>query len=232
MTLQRAIIEIDPRDAKGFSDRGRLPTSFEVQFNPQTLRFSKGSQIAEIAIYGLDSPLLQYVRGQTETLTVELFFDSTEGGMGEGASDVRGNPDLFYALVKQQSELHAPPRVIFRWGRAFAFKGVVERFERGFELFAPDGTPLRATISLTLKEFRTLEEQIKAVNPRSPDRTRSVVVRQGDTLHGLAAGFYDEPRAWRAIAARNRIEDPLRPPVGTVIELPAMSAAEIEAVEP
>ena len=37
-------------------------------------------QFAEVAIPGLDAPIIQFVRGQSETLTLDLFFDSTEKG--------------------------------------------------------------------------------------------------------------------------------------------------------
>ena len=52
--------------------------TIEFQFNPSELSFQKGVQIAEIAIPGLDAPLLQFVRGQNETLTLDLFFDTTD----------------------------------------------------------------------------------------------------------------------------------------------------------
>ena len=49
-----------------------------VQFNPGEYSFDKKVQIAEIAIPGLDSPIQQFVRGQAERLTLDLFFDATE----------------------------------------------------------------------------------------------------------------------------------------------------------
>ena len=71
------------------------PQTIEFQFNPSELSFQKGVQIAEIAIPGLDSPILQFVRGQNETLTLELFFDSTdEEGVGGKAASVVKKTDL------------------------------------------------------------------------------------------------------------------------------------------
>ena len=78
-----------------------------VQFNPTELSFEKGAQIAEIAIPGLDSPLLQFVRGQNEKLTLDLFFDTTEDGMGEGATSVTTWSDRVYELVKIEPDRHA-----------------------------------------------------------------------------------------------------------------------------
>ena len=57
----------------------------EVQYNPTELSWDKGAQIAEISIPGLDAPLQQFVRGQAEKLTLELFFDTTDHGMGKDA---------------------------------------------------------------------------------------------------------------------------------------------------
>jgi len=57
---------------------GSLGSPLSVSFNPTEYTLNKGAQIAEVAIPGLDSPILQFVRGQTETLSVDLFFDSTE----------------------------------------------------------------------------------------------------------------------------------------------------------
>src|SRR5687768_8667149 len=45
-------------------------SSVAAQYNPNELTFEKGVQIAEIAIPGLDTPLLQFVRGQNERLTL------------------------------------------------------------------------------------------------------------------------------------------------------------------
>ena len=46
----------------------------------RSTRIAKGAQIAEIAIPGIDAPILQFVRGQTQTLALELFFDTTRVG--------------------------------------------------------------------------------------------------------------------------------------------------------
>ena len=91
----------------------------DVQYNPTEFTLDKGAQIAEIAIPGLDSPLLQFVRGQTEKLTVDLFFDTTEDGTGAGATSVTTLTDAIYALVKIEPGGHAPPICTFVWNASF-----------------------------------------------------------------------------------------------------------------
>ena len=121
MALQRAVIEVHPSDRGG-----NLPDRIEVQFNPTEYTLSKGAQIAEIALPGIDSPILQFIRGQTEKLALDLFFDTTDAGMGEtGVVDVRTRTRPVYQLVKIQPNTHAPPRVTFMWGTGLSFRANV-----------------------------------------------------------------------------------------------------------
>ena len=94
MTLAKAIVEV--LDDKAVNPTRGLPRRFEVQFNPTEYTLEKSAQIAEIAIPGIDSPILQFIRGQNERLTMDLLFDTTASGMDESATDVRSRTNAFY----------------------------------------------------------------------------------------------------------------------------------------
>jgi nucleoid-associated protein YgaU len=211
----------------------------EVQFNPTEMTLNKGATFTDVSIPGLDMPILQFVRGQTETLNVDLFFDSTDDGTGNDATPVTEKTDRFYQLIKIDRATHAPPVCRFVWGdRGFAgsqmtaqwasqnasrqdgFQCVVETVRQRFTMFAPNGRPLRATLTVSLKEYKTLEDQINEIFLNSPDHTHTQVVRRGDTLARIAARLYDDSRQWRAIAERNGIDDPLDLVPGTILEVP------------
>src|SRR5580658_5603605 len=98
---------------------GTLGDPLVVNYNPTEYTLSKGAQLAEIAIPGLDSPILQFVRGQAETMSLDLFFDTTEAGMDDSAVSVTTVTDLFYQMVKINGTTHAPPIVFFSWGATF-----------------------------------------------------------------------------------------------------------------
>jgi Contractile injection system tube protein len=210
---------------------------FPVQFNPSEYSLSKGTQIAEIPIPGLDQPILQFVRGQTETLSLDLFFDSTEDGMGPGSTPVTIKTDQFYELIKIDRDTHAPPLLRFMWGqdgfaganfdgnwssqaRTNGFQCVVESIKQRFTLFSSEGTPLRAVLSVALREYYSLEDQIQRINFNSPDHTHVYVVQRSDTLAHVAALKYDDPRQWRAIADQNNLSDPLDLRPGLVLDVP------------
>jgi nucleoid-associated protein YgaU len=207
----------------------------EVQFNPTEFTLEKGAQVAEIAIPGLDSPLLQFVRGQAEKLTVDLFFDSTENGTGAGAESVTTLTDRVYSLVKVEPNGHAPPICTFVWNASFPgadlspsagnqrrneFQCVVDSVRQKFTFFSPEGVPLRATLTLTLREYKTLDDQLRQLNLSSPDRSHSHVTQRNDTLARLAARYYRKPSEWRAIAVANALDDPRRMDAGFYLRIP------------
>lgn len=207
----------------------------EVQFNPTDFTLEKAAQLAEIAIPGLDSPILQFVRGQTEKMTVELFFDTTEHGTGAGATSVTTLTDRIYSLVKIEPDGHAPPICRFDWNTSFPgahlspwtgsqrrnyFDCVVESVRQKFTFFSPEGVPLRATLTLSLREYKTLDKQLNELNLNSPDRSHSHITQRNDTLARLAGKYYHKPGEWRAIADGNGVGDPRRLEPGRYLTIP------------
>jgi nucleoid-associated protein YgaU len=209
----------------------------ELTYNPAELSFEKGVQIAEIAIPGLNAPLQQFVRGQAEKLSVELFFDTTEFGMAAGSRSVTADTDRIYALTRIEPSGHAPPPVTFIWGKSVpglnlpqgsgsqrreGFKGVVESVRHRFTLFSPAGVPLRAIVNLTIREFTPLHEQLARSNPSSPDRTHLHVLKEFEQLSMVASRYYLQAAYWREIAASNEIDDPRRLVPGRLLHVPAL----------
>jgi hypothetical protein len=209
-----------------------------VQFNPTEFTLDKSVQLADINIPGLDAPLVQFIRGQGEKLTMDLFFDTTDHGMGAGATSVTILTDLVYGLLKIDPDTHAPPICRFQWNKAFPganlssllahqrrteFQFVVESVKQKFTLFSPEGVPLRATLTVSFREYKTLDEQLGQLNLNSPDRTQTHVVQGGETLAGIAAQHYNLPGQWRRVADQNAISDPRRLTPGTFLQVPPIA---------
>jgi len=210
-------------------------TSLDVQYNPNSLTFDKKPKLADIPIPGLDAPLKQFVRGETETLSVELFFDTTERGTGAGATSVTTLTDAFYGLVKIDPQTHAPPICAFLWGAKFPgdslpdrygnqrrteFKGVVTDVKQDFQLFSPEGTPLRAVLTVAIDEYRPLHDQINQLNLQSPDHHRVHVLERDETLALVSYLHLDNAADWRHIANANEIHDPRRLEPGLTLSVP------------
>jgi hypothetical protein len=188
-----------------------------LRFNPTDYKLSKSNTFAEITIPGLDTPPIQYIRGGSESLTVQALVDTSDTLDNVRTSYV----DAIRNLMRPDSREHAPPIVRFVWDEA-VFTGVLEKLDVNYVLFRQDGVPLRAQLDITLKEFRPAAQQVTD-NPRSsPSVEKSYVVRRGDTLSSISAAVYRRPDAWRDLARANGITDPrdLRP--GQVLTVPRL----------
>jgi Contractile injection system tube protein len=223
-----------------YNDRGELDqsTRFEADYNPTEYTLSKNAHFAEHPIPGLDSPILQFVRGEAETVSLDLFFDTSDDGMGANATSVTTRTDKFYRLGKMNGTSHAPPVCLFTWGTVFAgsslgrewasqgrehgFKCVIESVRQRFSLFSSEGVPLRATLTVGLKEYKSVQEQLGKINPQSADQTHAYTLRQGETLNDVANAVYGDPNAWRPIAERNHVTDPLAVAAGSILEIPPL----------
>jgi LysM repeat protein len=188
-----------------------------LRFNPTDYKLSKANTFAEITIPGLETPPIQYVRGGSESLTVQALVDTSDTLENVRTSYV----DAIRNLMRPDSREHAPPIVRFVWDES-VFTGVLEKLDVNYVLFRQDGVPLRAQLDITLKEFRPAAQQIMDPPRSSPSVEKSYVVRRGDTLSSISAAVYRRPDAWRELARANGITDPrdLRP--GRVLTVPRL----------
>lgn len=178
--------------------------AFEVLINPEEYSLAKDNNFASHNVPGLSSPILQFVHGNLRTLTMELFFDTTDA-----ARDVREETEKVVRLAAIDSELHAPPPVSISWG-SLLFTGVLTSVHQTFNRFLADGRPVRARLDVTWSELIDPDRESREVNRQTADFSKRHVVSEGETLSELAARYYHEPGAWRAIALENGIEDPRR----------------------
>jgi hypothetical protein len=189
-----------------------------LKFNPTEFQISKSNTFADIPIPGLETPLLQYVRGGSEVLSVEALVDTSDTLEDVHKVYVR----RLRGLMTPDAAEHAPPIVRFEWGST-AFTGVMESLGIHYVLFSPTGIPLRARLTMSIKEYRTAEEQAKDPPRQSPTVEKSFVVRRGDTLASISNAVYRSPALWRELARANDVVDPRRLEPGTVLTVPRLT---------
>jgi len=203
-------------------------SAFYVPFNPNNYSLSKANQIAEAAIPGLNAPILQYVHGNTRTLDMELFFDTYEKRKPVTADTVDDDggtvcgTDKIYKLLLIDPSTHAPPICKVSWGH-FIFECVLDHANEKFTLFLSDGTPVRATLTVTFKEYIDVDKLVRTEPTQSADHRKLRVVKSGDRLDNIAGEEYGDPENWRAIAAANRLDDPADFEPGDVLIIPALT---------
>lgn len=214
-----------------FNSSGELTKAFltnvetneriEFLFNPTEYSLTKANNWDAEAIIGFDVPPTEFQGGDPTTLDLELFFDTYEK-----QEDVRNYTDKVFALTKisdetrQNSERGRPPRVMFNWGRVFSFQAVITELSVTYTLFLSDGTPVRASMELSLQECDDAT-QMDPQNPTSQGTygNRVHLVKPGETIDLIANMEYGDSKAWRLIADANGLDDPKNLPAGTILEI-------------
>jgi Contractile injection system tube protein/LysM domain len=188
-----------------------------IQFYPTQYSIDKSNQIAEIAVPGLSAPILQYVNGNTRSLSMDLYFDTYEE-----KHDVREYTKSIYGLLEIDPETHVPPICNISWG-GFGFTGVLDNVSGEFTLFAADGTPVRATLKVVFKEFVPLEVLVQENPTQSADHRKIRVVQAGDRIELIAGREYGDAAKWRPIAEANNLSDPRQLEPGQALIIPAIT---------
>lgn len=213
--LAKAIIT--PLDGRG------KDTPINVLFNPTEYSVEYSANFQEVAPPGLSNPVVQFVNGNARVLTMDLMFDTFTDG---GQANVLKLTEPLTDLISIDGALHAPPRVEFRWG-VFKFVAVIEKISQKLTMFKPDGTPVRSTLNVSFKQYRTISEQLSDPRRNSADKTKRRVLESHDSVWLMAAREYGESRYWRLIARHNDIDNPRRIPPGTVLELPPLDRNDL-----
>jgi len=188
----------------------------DVLFNPTDYTLEKSNTIAEIAIPGLEAPILQYVHGNTRTLSMDLFCDTYEE-----RTDVSEVTDQIYDLLYIDPDTHVAPICDIFWGE-FSFRGVLDHCSGKFTLFLADGTPVRATLSVVFKEYIDVDVLVCENPTESADHRKGREIRAGDRLSSIASEEYADPRKWRPIADANNLDDPRHLEPGRRLVIPAL----------
>jgi hypothetical protein len=217
--VQKAYITLkDPYD----------PTPVPVFFNPEEYTQTKDINYAHAGVPGLNSPILQFVHGNTQTLEMELFLDTYEAHndgntlLNRGREDVRIFTRRITDLMIVNPETHAPPVVLFMWPPSLSFECVVTRVSQRFIMFLPDGTPVRARLQVAFSEYQNPELAAQRQKNQTADYSKVHVAGEGETLASVAAVVYRDPALWRPIALVNGIDHPRRLTPGQKLLIPRL----------
>ncbi|GEA85087.1 MAG: LysM peptidoglycan-binding domain-containing protein [Cellulomonas sp.] len=217
MAVEKAFLEVE--------GGARIP----CLFNPSQLQISRSNSWAGAAVPGRDVPRLRYTGAESGVLRVDLFFDTTNDGTSVAAhtGKIVALMDIDPGLPGSDESSHnvRPPYVTFHWGDLHSFKAVVADLDLTFTYFSGTGTPLRATVGLTLRQYEP-SQAFGRQNPTSgtPKPHRVHRVQSGETLDRIAARYYGDSTRWRTLAAANAIADPLALRPGTLLTVPRIDS--------
>lgn len=223
MGLARMVIQVEAghgdKDVR-FDQHSEM--NIEVTFNPKTLSVSRTVSWQSQQAAKRDTPELQYTSADPATLSVDLFFDTYDSDKPIDQKDsVFTQTKRLLALAAVVGDKHRPPVCRLQWGtQAVFFQGVLTQIDQTYTMFTELGTPVRATLKCSFKQWRSNSDDLQKQNLMSADVAKVWTVRRGQTLASIAAQEYADASRWRDIAAANGIDDPLALAPGSTILLP------------
>jgi nucleoid-associated protein YgaU len=221
--LEKASLSLyDPAPAGGGSAAGSKRGAIAFQFNPKEVTIAKTAKWERKTAKGAKKAgPPEFSGAEPCKLTVEMFFDATSSQDG---SVVQAVEQLFSCCVPTEESAGqkkpSPPIVVLHWGAISSFPAFITSVSAKYTLFNGEGLPIRALVSVAMEE---MPGEPFRQNPTSgsADVRRVHLTVAGDTLASVAYREYGDPTQWRALAAYNGIDDPLRVHTGTTLLLPA-----------
>jgi nucleoid-associated protein YgaU len=222
--MEKAVLKVyEAMPAPGGSKPGAELQPISFQFNPKEVTIAKTAKWERKTAKGAKTAGPPEFTGTDGCkLTLEMFFDATTSQDG---SVVQAVELLLTCCIPTEASISRnkpiPPLVVLHWGSISSFPAYVSSVNAKYTLFSSDGTPLRATCAVVMEE---MPGQPPRQNPTSgSDAARRVHhTVAGDSLPSIAYVTYGDPAQWRALAAYNNIDDPLRVRAGTTLLLPAI----------
>ena len=206
--------------------------TIQALFNPTEFTISKGNNWTFDPIKGTSLPKGKFGGGKPREMQVSLLLDQTLPNDGKSVKEIT---DSLFKMMEVPSggggggAGSVPPLVTFQWGEMIPFKAACTSLTIAFQLFKPNGTPIRADVKLALTQAEAATSaSSKSSGKKTNPTTRSEgglgvhLVRDGDSLQSIAHKTYGDPGRWRLIAEANGVDNPLHLRRGVSLNLPRL----------
>jgi nucleoid-associated protein YgaU len=193
----------------------------ECAFNPNKYSISKRAEWRGTPSSAAPTaPTPEFVGTMPRSLSMNLLFDAWASGDDSVSAAVDQLLEWCNPTSASISQGRPNPAILtFTWGQTAFFDAYLQSVNAQYTLFKPDGTPLRASVDVTLVE---VPNEPGGQNPTSGSLAghRTVRLVAGESLHSIAYREYGSAVLWRGLAVENGIDDPLRIEPGTTLRIP------------
>lgn len=191
--------------------------------NPESLKFAKGITYQEDKQLGSINTSNTFEKYKPDTLSFDCIIDCTGAVQGtkekDKVKDVVSNIEKHLFLFN--SEAHRPSFVTIAYGEML-FKGQLTNIKEDYTLFNNQGIPLRADMKFEFSGFQSHNETKKSHTKLSPDMSRMIVLKEGDTLSALCHQIYGNALYVNEVARFNDLNGFRYLPAGTKVLFPPL----------
>lgn len=176
---------------------------YKVMINPNSIKWNRKIQYNEQQAIDSSKPSQKYKNTPSGDLSFEIVIDCTGVVFSKRIDMGEEMKALEKIIYTYDGKIHRPNFVKVQWGSDLVFKGVLKSFNTTYTLFRPDGSPLRAKVSLGFSEYTSPKKKCKEEKKQSPDITHLVEVVEGENLPQLSNKVWDDPFYYIQVAAYN-----------------------------
>lgn len=214
-------IKLDAYTDKSFQQQHGIP--LELRIDPEQISFGKNVHYREDKQLGSIGGDIKFEKYGPSSLSLKFTIDCSGvvEGTEKGDSTYEKVNDIADLLYIYNSEGHSPSYVRISYG-SLLFKGRLEKMDTQYMMFTSKGVPLRATVSLSFKGYMCSEEERKKFHKQSPDMSRLITVKEGETLPYLCHKIYGDSRLVLQVARFNNLGGFRNIPAGTELLFPPL----------
>jgi hypothetical protein len=179
------------------------PYSFMI--NPDNIKIQKGIEYNEQQAPATSSASQKYKSTPSDKLNFEIVIDCTGIVDPKRIDMAKEIKDLETIIYTYNGKIHRPNFVKIQWGQNITFNGVLNSIDISYTLFKPDGSPLRAKISLAFSQYISPKTVTMTDAPSSPDLTHIVNVTEGMSLPQLCLQIWDDDSLYIQVSKFNNL---------------------------
>jgi hypothetical protein len=193
----------------GYTDE-EFQTPFEgqpysVMINPDSIKWQRNVEYNEQQAPDSSSASQKYKSSPSDKVNFDIVIDCT-GIVDSKRTDMSSEINALEKIVfTYNGKIHRPNFVKIQWGQNITFKGVLTSMDTSYTLFKPDGSPLRAKISLSFSQYISPSTVKKLDQQASPDVSHLVTVVEGITLPQLCQNTWNDDSYYIQVARYNNL---------------------------
>ena len=178
---------------------------YTVMINPETIKWQRGIEYNEQQAPNTSAPSQKYKSTPVEKLNFDIVIDCT-GIVDSKRVDMNQEISSLESIIyTYNGKIHRPNFVKVQWGKSLVFKGVLKSMDTSYTLFKPDGSPLRAKLSLGFSEYISPQSVEELDAKKSPDITHLITVVEGNTLPQLCEETWNDDSYYIQVAQYNEL---------------------------
>lgn len=181
---------------------GKGIASLNIPVNPESYKLTKDIGHSENREQGKKETSVHFSKYEKEVLSFTVVFDGTGVIPGTNSRMVVGKvAELESIVYKYNDKIHQPNYVQVRWADLI-FNGQLTSYSLNYNLFAPDGTPLRVKIDLSFS--RTLEDKHSIIIATDAEM-ETLELKGEETIESICKKKYGSPLFAQDVAKVNKL---------------------------